>query len=70
MLRVTAEWREEFEAADYLVNNNTLVIEKNAFLGEWSGIIDTLLADLQACGYTCDNLVDMSLLIEANNILN
>ncbi|MDR2492065.1 MAG: hypothetical protein LBD25_01180, partial [Coriobacteriales bacterium] len=32
MLRVTAEWREEFEAADYLVNNNTLVIEKTRFL--------------------------------------
>jgi hypothetical protein len=42
---------------------------KNAFLGEWSGITETLLADLQACGYTCDNLVDMSLLIEANNTL-
>jgi hypothetical protein len=70
VLRITAEWREEFEASDYLINNNLLVIEKGLFLGEWKSITDRLLIDLFDCGYTCDSILDMKLLIEANRIIS
>jgi hypothetical protein len=69
MLRIAAEWREEFGASDYLINNNLLVIEKDLFLGEWKSITDRLLVDLSECGYTCDNILDMKLLIEASRII-
>ena len=66
-LEIKAEWREEFEASDYLKRHDVLKIKKDKFLDEWRKITTTLLLNLKECGYTCDNLTDMQLLIEANN---
>ncbi len=67
-LEIEAQWREEFNASDYLKSHNILKIKKGEFIQEWKKIIDVLLVNLIECGYTCDNLTDMGLLIEANSI--
>ena len=66
-LEIDAQWREEFEASDYLENHSVLRIEREKFLKEWEKIIDILLVNLGECGYTCENLSDMRLLTEVNS---
>lgn len=68
LLEIEAQWREEFNATNYLKNNNVLKIEKQQFLKEWRKIIEILLVNLIECGYTCENLTDMKLLVEVNSI--
>ena len=65
-LEIVAQWREEFNASDYLKEHNALRTEKERFLYEWGKITDMLLRNLTECGYNSDNLVDMGMLIEAN----
>jgi len=67
-LEIKAEWREEFNASDYLSSHNLLKLKREAFLNEWKKIIDILLVNLEECGYTCENITDMEMLIDASKL--
>lgn len=68
-LEIEAQWREEFNATNYLKSHNVLKIEKEKFLSEWAKITNVVFVNLLQCGYTRENLTDMGFLIEANSIL-
>ena len=69
-LEIDAKWREEFVASDYLKSHNIFKVNKNKFLRQWKFIIDILIDNLKECGYSCDNLIDMSDLIKASRIIH
>ncbi len=68
-VKIEAQWREEFSAAEYLRCNKVLEVGKKNFLEEWEKVINVLSANLTACGYSPENLSDMDLLIQAKDIL-
>ena len=69
-LIITAQWREEFDATDYLKNHSVLRLEKERFLSEWGRIVKVLLANLEECGYNVKNLEEIEKLFEVNNRLS
>ena len=65
-LDIKAYWREEFEASEYLKTHTALKVERTQFINEWKKITRVLLLNLEKCGCTRDNLIDMWLLLEAS----
>ena len=68
-LEIEVDWREEFNATNYLKKNNVLKIDKDIFLNEWRKITKVIQVNLKECGYSCECLKDMMLLNEINNSL-
>ena len=68
-LEIVSNWREEFNATEYLRKNNVIKIGKTEFLNEWKNIIDILIHHLTECGYNNQNLLDMGLLLKSYSLL-
>lgn len=69
-LEITAVWREEFNAKNYLKDNNIIKIDKYIFLNEWKGVLNALIFNLLECGYDDKSLIDMKFLIDIYNTIH
>ncbi|MDR1851417.1 MAG: hypothetical protein LBR21_02015 [Propionibacteriaceae bacterium] len=69
-LSISTEWREEFCASQYLIDNNHLETSKKAYLGDWGKVLRTALSGLTECGYSAENLTDFDALPRAINMLS
>ncbi len=68
-LQITAQWRDEFDASDYLKNNNVIKVKKSSFINEWRKIFEILHTELEASELKPKNFVDIKVFYKVCDLL-
>jgi hypothetical protein len=69
-LGISTQWREEFYASEYLIDNDRLETSKKAYLDDWGKVLRATLLGLVECGYSAENLTDFDALLKTIEMLS